>query len=251
MGALVKLSQLARYISQLALYNRLVGPVVLGLYRSSSWTSLSSLGRIRIFQSSYLFFVLVPIIARLLYKLPEDVEIRSLGAVFRISLALPFSWTMFYFSSVFFVIATSLYYVFCPQIIKDFRSFRAFQEEGRSQEAIKRLLLDSLFIVWSPTPAWVITRYNEFVEQYCSGSPYEGPITTKTTDLIGYLNDHLRSIKLKEDAIADAFWHIRHLPDRTRAMAREGCLFAYLFGFALLLFVVAQNFMYVWRLAFR
>ena len=130
------------------------------------WQMLNAISRIRIFQSSYYFFFLVPIAARLIRKIGPELEMNLFGAVFHVSLGLPFSWKVFYFSSFFFVVAISIYWVSCPQIIKGFRNFREFQEEGRGQETIKNAFLKYLESLHNNSELRLVIS-NTFIERFC------------------------------------------------------------------------------------
>lgn len=209
--------------------------------RAAGWNALSRMGSIRIFRSSYFFFVLVPIAARLIYKIQPEQEIRILGGVFYVTLGLPFSWKVFYFSSLFFVVATTLYFLFCPQIIKEFRNFREFQEEGRGQDTIMRALF-SLYerYGWSFFEEKLLVFARRFV-QLPNVMPSPPPPITP---------EELWRADLQRDRLADAFWHVRELADRTSPAARWACLVSYVAGSVLLGVIFVQNFLYVWRLTF-
>jgi hypothetical protein len=77
-----------------------------------SWTFLSLLGRLRIFQFSYIILIAVPLLAKVLSHLNSEHELHLLGTTFHISLGLPFSWKILYYSSICFVIATTVYNLF-------------------------------------------------------------------------------------------------------------------------------------------
>src|SRR2546427_7666401 len=94
------------------------------------WDSLSRVGQVQALKTSYFFFLVVPVLARLLSHVGKDHVISILGAQFHIHLDLPFSWKVFYFASVFFSLGALIYQIRCPAIIKDFRNFADFKAQG-------------------------------------------------------------------------------------------------------------------------
>jgi len=198
----------------------------------TAWTALSGIGRIRVFRSSYFFFVAIPIAARFLRAIDPNIEIHIFGDIFHFSLALPFSWKILYFSSLFFVISISIYWLFCPNLIKDFRDFREFQEAGNSQDTIKADLFAHLHDRTEGSVACIA-----FSDRYCDRR-VEDPI-------------YLTEIEVREGKLAEAFWFARRILSSQRLIMRGVCFFSYLVAFSLLLIILVQNFLYVWNFTFH
>ena len=99
-----------------------------------TWELLSLLGKNRIVKSSYIWFFLIPILAKSIGKFKRLVSegqlssdwIKFLDSI----LALPFEWKFLYFSSVFFALATLLYAIFCPKLLQKFSNWNEAEQEG-------------------------------------------------------------------------------------------------------------------------
>ena len=98
------------------------------------WSSLAKLGNSKIIKSSYFWIFFVPIMAKLLESAPNTICIGTIENCLRITLALPFSWVAFYFSSLFFGIALLIYYWKCPIILRNVDSWSVFTKKGLTIE---------------------------------------------------------------------------------------------------------------------
>lgn len=90
--------------------------------RSLQWSNLTKLGKSRVIQSSYVWLIVLPAIAKILEPmrlLGEDSTFEVFGAAVELHVGLPFSWKIFYVSAVFLSIASLTYQFFCPAITKD------------------------------------------------------------------------------------------------------------------------------------
>ncbi len=79
----------------------------------------------------YIWLAIVPVISHALSKLEDTIKITVLDHTFSLVTRLPFSWQCFYFSALFFSLATVVYHLACPRIIKEFKDFREFYDSGR------------------------------------------------------------------------------------------------------------------------
>jgi len=211
------------------------------------WQMLNAISRIRIFQSSYYFFFLVPIAARLIRKIGPELEMNLFGAVFHVSLGLPFSWKVFYFSSFFFVVAISIYWLKCPKLIKDFRNFREFQEEGRGQETIKNSLIEYLELTSNHLREGL---GNLFIADYCEPSTMSDSEYLSGIGLADLTVAKVTDSTIKPEKLSEAFWFTRRITNGQNHVVRIFCFSFYLLAFLLLGYVLIQNFIYVWKLTF-
>lgn len=90
------------------------------------WETLKKIQNIQIVKSTYTWIFIVPIFAQSFAKIKQITTIKVFDQTFEVNLSLPFSWQIFYFSGLFFVIANIFYYIACPEIIKDFSNFNDF-----------------------------------------------------------------------------------------------------------------------------
>ena len=110
------------------------------------WSSLQILGQNRVVRSSYFWFIFVPIIARLLINMKDNVNITFWGDTWTINLTLPFSWQMFFYSSLFISAATLLFQLSCPTFIINFRNYADFENQGKVLHDLVADFLDAFKI---------------------------------------------------------------------------------------------------------
>jgi hypothetical protein len=164
-------------------------------------------------------------------KTGTEIHIPLWKTTFVITLGLPFSWKIFYFSSVAFALASFVYSTWCPAINRDYRSFAEFHAEGKGS----RQIVLELFVSNGSLAGDDVQLRKEFLKQF--------DVTKKARDH----NDGLYEIGIPDWKQPDAFWWVRGHSDYARPFARSICAVFYGIGFLLLFVVVAQNFMYVWR----
>ncbi len=110
-----------------------------------SWTSLRSLGNSRLIRTSFLWFIFVPIIARILVNFPESFDVVVFGNTVAIPFCLPFRWTLFYFMSVAFALAQVMYLLQCPKFIKNYTNFADYQLQHRGMYILSNQLIHAYY----------------------------------------------------------------------------------------------------------
>lgn len=88
----------------------------------NNWKFITRYGKNKIVQRTYIFLFLVPFLITTLVKFDLS----------RIIEAIPFSWHMFFYSSVFFTLGNLVYQLFAPSIIKDNNSYYDFSLESKN-----------------------------------------------------------------------------------------------------------------------
>lgn len=114
---------------------------LIDLRRIPTWTHLNSLGRNKILKSSYVWIVVVPVVAKLFSVLEETLTFTILNAEITLKFALPFSWQMLYLSAVFFGIGSLIYSRFCPEIVAKYDSLSDFTAEGKGIKQLRESFL--------------------------------------------------------------------------------------------------------------
>ena len=165
-------------------------------------------GKSRALATSYLWFVLVPVAAKVIHALPSSMTLG--GAVFRLDFGLPFTWTVFYFSAVFFALAGLVFGAFCPRVVKDHHHAQDFLAAGKSTDHLK-----------------------EYIEDL---PPLRLDSRRRTTMMIEPTDPH---------SVAEAFWAAYRTAVVARPVARGVCLGLYVAGFVLLAFVAVENLVFV------
>ncbi|ATG77627.1 hypothetical protein [Pseudoalteromonas sp. 1_2015MBL_MicDiv] len=109
------------------------------------WKVLKKFADIKLVKFSYVWIIIVPVLAKLLVQIGDVLPIKIGEVTFNINLSLPFSWQMFFFSALSFSLAQFIFNLVCPEIVKDFENQREFENDGKTViqlgSYLKRLLL--------------------------------------------------------------------------------------------------------------
>jgi hypothetical protein len=203
------------------------------------WSAFNQLGKSRISKSTYIWIVTVPLLSKLICKIGPEIRIPIISQHAILTLGLPFSWKIFYFSSLAFGLATIIYSIKCPEIIRKYNRYSQFKEEGKGQ----RQIIDYLIQATIPhaNGSMQIISFDEI------------------NKFVNLISDEPTSIKTLEDAynmkivgerIDYSFWYVRSRLELSGYWARISCGILYLIGFSLLLILLAQNTWYVLRVIF-
>ena len=93
------------------------------------WKKISNISKMKFVKTILIWVVVVPIVAKFFSSIRENQLIDF-------DFVLPFSWVLFYFSALFFLIGNILYNIFVPPIINENRSFSHFLEQGRGKREL-------------------------------------------------------------------------------------------------------------------
>lgn len=187
-------------------------------------------------------------LAKALAQIGPEIEIPFWQSSITITLGLPFSWKMFYFSAIGFAFASFLYSMRCPAIIRDYDRFSDFEQEGKGSTqligALSPLVLRPSLFEHYDHRRWL----ENFINRFCE-LPRDPP-----TD---FLKSHRETYEVLDQTrirdsnlLPDAFWVIRSYADRSSPLPRMACGLFYLVAFVFVLIVLGQNFLYVWTVVF-
>lgn len=107
-----------------------------------SWEQITKYLKSKFISSSYIFIILIPVIANISSKVPNTIEIYEIELIMR----LPFSWFYLYFGAVSFFCAKILYLFIAPKIYSDNLSYDDFEKKGRNREHLKLYANDGYFV---------------------------------------------------------------------------------------------------------
>jgi len=82
-----------------------------------TWIQIQRIQEYKALKSSYFWLLAVPIFAKLLDKVNDTVNINFFGADIILTMGLPFSWQVFYFSAVFIVLGDIVFHNRCPSML--------------------------------------------------------------------------------------------------------------------------------------
>ena len=198
------------------------------------WSNLRSWGNNSLLKTSYIWLFLVPILAKALSNI-NSLTIPWLKNP--ITLSLPFSWSLFYISAIFFSIAGGIYAITCPTIIRKYENFSLFKGNYETNEAIFR----KLTVDYSQTLQSDFSDNLEHIRDELELISYmysDGEKTDDDRKLIDVRFDEERKslivpeqhIHVSENKLNEFFWHIYDTADKTKMYHRQLCRLFYLLG---------------------
>lgn len=96
------------------------------------WSRIRALGSNRAVRSSYLWIAVVPIAARIVHSLKANVTGPGWTKEVVDSLHLPFSWQVLFWAAISMAVATLLFDLACPKIIKRHNDHGSFSRAGET-----------------------------------------------------------------------------------------------------------------------
>jgi hypothetical protein len=183
-----------------------------------NWSQLNQIKDVKIISSMYIWIFIVPIAAKILSLTSDMATITVFDYTFDVNLGLPFSWRLFYFSALFFALATLIYQARCPKFIKDYSTFAAFDSEGK--------------------PEWHMRRYAEDIN--IDYEEFKSDLETSMIEYDGYKHEG-------KEYVQSVFWNLHWAADNERHKSFLACFTSYAIGFLLIMIVFFQNFTWVIR----
>jgi hypothetical protein len=223
------------------------------------WSDLKQYGTSRILRSSYYWILVVPVVARVLRNVRGPYTISVFHSPLTLELVLPFSWQMFYWSAVCIGVATLIYSVRCPELIREYSSFASFAGPGRGQRQLFDMLRELLLAkhVWRSNnwPIRAQTWLRDFLILGARGdrtrAVEEMTILKEEDRVTEQALDQMKIIPAR-DVLTRAFWFARSMAEWSRFWSRTLCAVFYLLGLSLFMIVLVQNAAYVcsWGIEF-
>lgn len=172
-----------------------------------SWGSLRAIHNSKFISSMYVWLFFVPVIKKFLSKINEPFEFSFVGAnrIYELDLQSPFSWDMFFYSALFFVMGNIVFVLAAPKLIKYFKDYGEYFGSNKN-----------------------ITQLKYFVP-----------------DNLNNINWDNLEISSNTDQGADLFWIIFGKLNETYRYARIACFIFYCIGFLLFGIVVLKNILWV------
>lgn len=197
------------------------------------WSTIDALGKNKALSSSYIWVLIVPLMAKSLQNI-HKIEIPFVCEGCFIELNLPFSWVNFYYSALFIAIGKVIYTICCPKIISNYQNYTEFLNQGRGVYAIRDLVCDA----YDNKKCTIVN--DDFIKKYIDDF-YSDYNSTKS-DLY-----NLCTRIILEEKGGDAFFRIRDAFETYRFHYCFISLLFYLVGILLLLMVLIDNTVTVFR----
>lgn len=115
--------------------------ILLDINHRYLWSELGKKQHLKSVRSMYIWLLIVPIIAKSFSQIESVADITVYGHQFTIHLGLPFSWKIFYFSALAFVIANLIYGWKCYPIIQENSNYADFLNAMKSFRHIQEYAL--------------------------------------------------------------------------------------------------------------
>jgi len=201
------------------------------------WLSLSSFSKRKLVKSMVYWLFITPIAAKALSSI-NQVDLSAMGFDGAINIALPFSWTIFFFSALFFSIGNLIYSLKCPELIRDYSDFNDYASKQKSThyliESFKRDL--EKWSRFSPDDTFyeLILRYSPI-----PNLNENNVANTKWTKLADSLKE------AKSNPMANIYSGCKLVLKEASRSWRVSSAVCYLLGLALFAIVVVQNIVYV------
>ncbi|TXN37718.1 hypothetical protein FVB32_05365 [Flagellimonas hymeniacidonis] len=176
-----------------------------------NWVLISALGKNKIVNSSYIYLFIVPVLAKLLSKVNSPLIFLFNGKEHELIIELPFNWTIFYFSALFFTIGSIIYNWRAPSIIKENKSFGSF--------LIAKKNMDHLF------------QYAEEIGM--DPNRIEGIFIWRVVDA------------QNENQLSLGFWEVFKEANKSRKVSLGFATICYFFGLLLITWLILQGFLEV------
>lgn len=196
-----------------------------------SWSQLAECNTSYIVRSSYMWFVAIPICVNLLSKTESHQRFTIFGHTIDLVFSLPFSWVLFYFSSVAFAIGRSIYLLECPELIRRYPLYSDFNNDGRSNLLLKASYLDAV----STHAEWK-KRISQFIERFRARPQLGQPINV---DNFPWNTD------LEASLVPDAYTFVRTELAQTKPTTRLLCSASFIAGTALFAATCVHSFVFV------
>jgi len=179
----------------------------------------------------------------MLSKIGPEITFEIWQVKYVLLLGLPFSWKIFYFSSVAFAIASSVYSIKCPAIVRYYTGYPDFQQQGKGGREITAAFKAAVTQLSKVREEENVKEFiSEFLELFSKTDSKSTPVVVRDANPW--------EVDIRSDQMAAGFWYVRDLSDKNFPLYRFMATVMYGLGSALLIILLAQNFIYVWRLTF-
>ena len=204
-----------------------------------SWPILANIGNNKLVVSSYIWIIIIPIAAKFLEHFPSVLLIKINDNDLSLGLILPFQWKILYFSALSFALATFIYHISCPNLIKNFSDMNHFKEKGLTKVQLINFLSTWLRTESTPydasgTKMEKTKLIQKIHDEYCENTITEALINSN-------LDKSVKTFKIKEEEEINAYWFIRTVMSNDRLWIRIIITILYCVGFSLLLYLLIEN----------
>ena len=210
------------------------------------WKKLFFIGSSRIVRSTYIWMFVLPAIAKATIQLNELLNaVNDKDWLFK-HLSLPFSWQVMFYASIFFGLGTFLYDLYCPSLVKNYKSYREFEEENTG---VYKLNLEfEKYILAIKKKEFQREVLKDLVSKFFDRKS-QIYINNKGDLSESSIDHYLRKINISVRKKADLYTYLYNALNFEKETVRFAITIIYTLGFLLLGVVLYQNIHTVWKLS--
>ncbi len=223
----------------------------MNIYRFINWKTISIFGKSKIINRSYIYLVIVPVLAKIFSKIESPIEMSLGGETMELMLVLPFSWKLFFFSALLFTIGSLLYNLMAPSIIKENKSFGEFLTDKKNFSHIHSYRYE-LGITQENMDKWGI--FTQDLVQVKGGferakrdfdyfkSDWRKKIALGKIKVFMHTEKWMNYPKVNNEiALENSFWLLYSFSNKSRKIALLITTLFYFYGFILISIVFIQS----------
>lgn len=212
------------------------------------WKILRLIGKNTVIQRAYIWFLTVPLAAKLILQFQSPFAVQLWGQQHFINLSLPFSWQQFFFASVAFTLGNLLFSWRCPPLVKDYSTPHDFSSAGNGSvllcnelqnmpsEALSRRVRSEILYMFR-----IAQQRSNILEPSAQSWIDENgeEATPSRHEIADLVLGGLCGVKREE--MGDLFAVIHNAYCKSRPWSRIVVTILYLIGFCLIAMVMASN----------
>lgn len=203
------------------------------------WSAQNGLSQSAAVKSSAIWFLIVPIAARVLSKFNPEIPIQISGREYFLLLQFPFYWQLLFFASLFFMLASIVYSINAKAIVKQYSSYSEFKEEGNSRLQINQHFKD---VVWDNGEKCIAPGFIDTVEAYLKNyCTVPGVLIDEIKNKNDKLLPVLEDLDNCQSDDSDAFYFVSNIADTCSKRWLITSIALYFLGFAFLLSIALMN----------
>ncbi|ROR70441.1 hypothetical protein EDB59_1095 [Vibrio crassostreae] len=184
------------------------------------WTLVKILGNSNIVKSNYVWIFVLPFIAK---------NIDNINKTLNLDLAITFSLSRLFYASLCFAIATLIYQLRCPLMIKENANFRTFTEDGKNVQHIVEYHEQC-------TKQLLSNLNRDSMKEFCS--EFDKDVSLENKDLIS----HVKGASYIDKELKDSFfWKMFNYLNTEFKFAAIFCLVFYTLGIIFLFLTALGN----------
>ncbi len=200
------------------------------------WTVLSGLGNSPVVKSFSIWFVLIPIFAKITEGISGSIDLGVFNPPIVLKWDIPFSFKILYLATIFFSFANLIYQVCAPKIISQYRSYSDFKDKEGSFESLKQMFEPLL------NGSDVGVR-NVLLKDFFGHVATQQPVGFNSSDL----RKKFDVSTVSSEHHAEAYANIKGAYNEEQPKTQLCISILYALGFACLVFLFVQNSIYVFK----